>query len=143
MAIRRVALDLPPAWSPDDFFAGQETPRALFEAVQARLAPLEDVATHATKSEVAFHRHREFASVWTWDACVVGHQPPLVVTILLPRRDASPRWTQVVEQATGCFAHDLELWVPDDVDAQVADWLAEAWAAAAGNSRFPLGGGAG
>jgi hypothetical protein len=120
-----------PEWSPDDFFGGLETPRVLFEAVQARLVPLGDTTTRATKSQLGFHRRREFASVWTWDACVLGHQAPLVVTIVLPRHDASPRWTHVVEQAPGCFAHDLELWVPDDVDAQLAAWLAEAWAAAA------------
>lgn len=120
-----------PEWSPDDFFGGQETPRILFEAVQARLAPLADTTSHATRSQIAFHRKREFASVWTWDACVLGHQAPLVVTVVLPRRDASPRWTHVVDRAPECFAHDLELWVPDDVDAQLAAWLAEAWAAAA------------
>lgn len=122
---------MPSEWSPEDFFGGQETPRVLFEAVQARLAPLGDTTTRVTRGQIAFHRLCEFASVWTWDACVFGHQPPLVVTVVLPRRDASPRWTQVVEQAPGRFAHDLELWVPDDVDVQLAAWLAEAWAAAA------------
>lgn len=129
--VQGVVRDMQPESSPEDFFNGQETPRALFDAVHARLVPLGDMTTRATKSQIAFHRRREFASVWTWDACMPGHQAPLVVTIVLPRRDASPRWMQVVEHAPGCFAHDLELWVPDDVDAQLAAWLAEAWAAAA------------
>lgn len=50
---------------------------------------------------------------------------------LFASRDAAPRWKRVVEPAPGRFTHHLELYAPEDVDAEVVEWLAEAWRDAA------------
>ena len=55
---------------------------------------------------------------------------PLVLTVALRHLDTSPRWKEVVEPAPGRFTHHLELRSPDQVDAEVRDRLAEAWALA-------------
>jgi hypothetical protein len=52
---------------------------------------------------------------------------PLVLTVLLPWRDESPRWKQVVEPYPGRFTHHLELYETADIDEEVVGWLREAW----------------
>lgn len=118
------------ASSIEAYFDGKAASRVLFEAVMAQVATLAGTTIRATKSQVAFRRRRGFAWVWRPDDYLHGRHAPLVLTIGLPRRDASPRWKEVVEPRPGRFTHHLELWGPGDVDAQVAAWLAEAWAAA-------------
>ena len=54
----------------------------------------------------------------------------LVLTIFLRRRDASPRWKEIVEPVAGRFTHHLELNDTADIDEEVRDWLREAWEAA-------------
>jgi hypothetical protein len=54
----------------------------------------------------------------------------LVLTLSLRRRDASPRWKEIVEPAKGRFTHHLELRSPDEIDAEVRAWLARAWSGA-------------
>jgi len=56
---------------------------------------------------------------------------PLVLTLSLRRRDASPRWKEIVEPYPGRFTHHLELYSRDDIDDQVRLWLREAWGSAA------------
>jgi hypothetical protein len=53
--------------------------------------------------------------------------PPLVLSVFLRRRDASPRWKEVVEPARGRFTHHLELNALADLDDEVRTWLREAW----------------
>ncbi len=83
-----------------------------------------------TKSQIAWRRRRGFARVWTPDRYLHGDGAPLVLSVALPRRDASPRWKEVVEPRPGHWMHHLELRAEDDVDDDVAAWLREAWAAA-------------
>lgn len=51
----------------------------------------------------------------------------VIESVGLRRRDGSLRWKQVVEPAPGRFTHHLELRSVFDVDAEVRDWLQEAW----------------
>ncbi len=60
---------------------------------------------------------------------------PLVLTVLLGRRDGSPRWKEVVEPAPGRFTHHLELQTSAEIDDEVRAWLQEAWDAAGRRAR--------
>ncbi len=54
-----------------------------------------------------------------------------MLTLSFRFRDPSPRWKEIVEAAPGYFTHHLELFFPEEIDAEVRGWLAAAWAAAA------------
>ncbi|MCW5714613.1 MAG: hypothetical protein KIT43_08895 [Bauldia sp.] len=110
-----------------DYFDGNEAGRRIFRAVQRAMTGLEGVETRLSKSQTGFYRAHPFAAVWQPDQYLKGRRPPLVLTLFLRRRVASDRWKEVVEPSPGRFTHHLELRAPSDVDAEVRDWLAEAW----------------
>ena len=114
----------------DEFFAGREEPRCIFEALRSAVEALGPVQIRVTKSQVAFRRHRAFAWAWMPGAYLRGKHAPLVLTLALRRRDRSPRWKEIVEPAPGRFTHHLELYSAADIDGEVCSWLLEAWLAA-------------
>ncbi len=114
----------------DEFFAGRDESRLIFEAVREAVAAIGPAEIRATKSQVAFRRRRGFAYAWMPGMYLRRDDAPLVLTVGLRRRDGSPRWKQVVEPAPGRFTHHLELYAPAEVDAEVSSWLREAWEAA-------------
>jgi len=114
----------------DEFFAGHDDSRRVFEAVQEAVAQAGPADVRVTKSQVAFRRRTGFAFVWMPDMYLRPGDVPLVLTVGLRRRDGSPRWKQIVEPAPGRFTHHVELRDPSEVDDEVRAWLAEAWAAA-------------
>jgi hypothetical protein len=111
----------------DDFFAGQDASRRIFDALRAMVDAIGPAELRVTKSQVAFRRHRSFASAWMPSMYLRGERPPLVLTLALRYHDASPRWKQIVEPAPGRFTHHLELGSPDDLDDEVRAWLQAAW----------------
>ena len=112
----------------DAFFAGREpASRSLFEAVRVAVEVVGPAEIRATKSQVAFRRRFGFAWVWIPGQYLRGKTAPLVLTIDLHRRDASPRWKEVVEPRLGRFTHHLELYSGDQIDGEVREWLHEAW----------------
>jgi hypothetical protein len=116
--------------TPDEFFSGRELPRMLFAAVRREVEAVGAASIRVTKSQIGFRRRRGFAWVWMPGAYLRGRTAPLVLTISLPWRDASPRWKQIVEAAPGRFTHHLELYDATDVDEDVRGWLRQAWHAA-------------
>lgn len=114
----------------DEFFGDHGESRALFEAVRECVETVGDAGVRVSKSQVGFYRRTGFAYVWMPRQYLRTADVPLVLTVALRRRDASPRWKEVVEPAPGRFTHHLELRSSDEVDAEVRDWLAEAWALA-------------
>ena len=114
----------------DEFFAGWDESRMLFEVLRDAVDELEPVPLRVGKSQVAFSQRRAFAWAWIPGRYLRGAHAPLVLTVSLNRRDASPRWKQVVEPVPGRFTHHLELHAPEDIDDEVHAWLREAWAAA-------------
>jgi hypothetical protein len=80
-----------------------------------------------TKSQVAFRRTRAFAWAWMPGMYLRGDTAPLVLSVALRRRDASPRWKEIVEPAPGRFMHHLALYSPTEIDGDVLRWLQEAW----------------
>ncbi|MHB1017284.1 MAG: DUF5655 domain-containing protein [Coriobacteriia bacterium] len=114
----------------DDFFGDHDDSRLLFDAVRACVESIGDAELRVSKSQVGFYRRTGFASVWMPGQYLGKTGVPLVLTVALRRRDMSPRWKEVVEPAPGRFTHHLELRSPDQIDVEVRDWLAEAWALA-------------
>ena len=115
----------------DEYFAGHDEARRLFEPLRRVIETFEGVDMRVTKSQVAFYRHRAFAWAWIPGKYVRGRVAPLVLTLALPFRDPSPRWKEIVEPSPGRFTHHLELYSARDIDNEVRLWLHEAWTAAA------------
>jgi hypothetical protein len=115
----------------DEFFAGYEDSRQLFEVVRGAVDACGPAELRVTKSQIAFYRRRAFAWVWVPGRYLRGEVAPLVLTLSFPQRDPSLRWKEVVEPAPGRFTHHLELYTSADVDGQVRQWLRDAWLAAA------------
>jgi hypothetical protein len=114
----------------DEFFAGHQDSRRIFDTLQSAIDALGAVDSRVTKSQVAFRRRTAFAWAWMPGAYLRGRHAPLVLTLSLQRRDSSPRWKEVVEPTPGRFTHHLELRSAADIDGEVRSWLQEAWAAA-------------
>jgi hypothetical protein len=115
----------------EEFFAGQDASRQLFEAVRRAVEAIGPAELRIGKSQVSFRRRVAFAWVWRPGQYLRGKTAPLVLTLSFRRRDASPRWKEIVEPAPGRFTHHLELYASADIDAQVRGWLQDAWIAAA------------
>ena len=115
----------------DEFFAGREESRRLFDTLAAAVAALGPVDMQVSRSQVAFRRRRAFSWAWMPGQYLGGRHAPLVLTVALRRRDESPRWKQIVEPAPGRFTHHLELWSTEAIDDEVTAWLREAWEGAA------------
>lgn len=113
----------------DEFFTGYEQSRPLFDAVQALVDSLGETEMRVTKSQVAFAHGRPFAWAWVPDRYLGGGHAPLVLSVVLPVRDASARWKEVLEPTPGRFMHHLELGTVSDLDGEVLDWLRAARAA--------------
>ncbi len=114
----------------DEFLAGNAEAKALFEVVSQAILATGEASMHVSKSQIAFRRVRGFAWVWMPGMYLKRKVAPLVLTLALSERNASPRWKQVVESAPGRFVHHLELFSAADVDGEVRNWIRLAWLAA-------------
>jgi Domain of unknown function (DUF5655) len=114
----------------DEFFAGQEESRQIFEALETAVDALGPAELRISKSQIAFRRRKAFAWAWMPGRYLRGKHAPLVLTVALRRRDPSPRWKEIVEPVPQRFTHHLELYSPAEVDGEVGTWLREAWEAA-------------
>jgi hypothetical protein len=121
---------VPTATTLDEFFAGKDLSRQLFDGLRAALGRLGPAEMRVTMSQVAFRRARAFAWAWTPDRYLHGDHAPIVLTLSLPRRDRSKRWKEVVEPSPGRFMHHLELRSVEEIDEEVIAWLTEAWCSA-------------
>jgi hypothetical protein len=110
----------------DDFFAGYAGARPIFDALRAEIEASGDVEMLVTKSQIAFRSGTAFAWAWVPDRYLGGGRAPLVMSVTLSARDASPRWKQVVEPAAGRFMHHLELRSVEEIDDDVREWLRRA-----------------
>ena len=114
----------------EEFFAGREESRRLFEAIQRRVAHLGDVTMKVSKSQIAFRRKRNFAIVWVPGKYLDSRTAPLVLTLSFPHPDGSKRWKQIFQISPKRFTHHLEIFKETDIDAEVYGWLKLAWDAA-------------
>ena len=95
--------------------------------LQAAVAELGPVELRVGKSQISFRRRGAFAWAWVPDRYLRGGHAPLVLSVAFRRRDASPRWKEVVEPAPGRFMHHLELRDVAEIDSEVRQWLVEAY----------------
>ena len=114
----------------DEFFAGQDSSRQIFEAVRGAIEAIGPTTLRISKSQVSFRRRKAFAVVWMPGQYLRGRVAPLVLTLSFRSRDGSRRWKEIVEPAPGRFTHHLELYSTADIDDEVRGWLQEAWKAA-------------
>jgi hypothetical protein len=115
----------------DEFFEGQDGPRQLSETLRAVVNAIGSVQLRVTRSQLAFRRRKAFAWVWMPGKYLGGTPAPLVLTLSLHSRDASPRRKEIVEPSPRRFTHHLEFSSAKDIDDEVRDWLRDAWMTAA------------
>lgn len=119
--------------TPAAFFAGSPEGLAIHARVAGITSALGGVEERVTRSQVAFRRRRGFAYLWR-PGQYVHSDVPAVLSVALPERLDSPRWKEVVHPSPSTWMHHLEVRHPDEVDDEVAGWLARAWAAAGGQA---------
>jgi hypothetical protein len=83
-----------------------------------------------TRSQVAYRRRRAFAWTWLPGRWLSAPAAEVVLSIALARLDGSARWKEVVHPSARWWMHHLEVRSPEELDDEVAAWLAEAWSAA-------------
>lgn len=116
----------------DEYFSLYPASRSIFDTLRNVIDKIGPSTMMVTKSQISFRREKIFAWVWIPAKYLHGKTAPLVLTLSLPRRDASPRWKEVVEAHPGRFTHHLELHNTSDIDDQVGNWLIDAWREAGG-----------
>ena len=79
-----------------------------------------------SRSQVAFRRRRGFAYLWLPGRYLARTGADVVLSIVLDRRDSSPRWKEVAHPAPTHWMHHLEVRDAAVIDEQVAKWLGEA-----------------
>lgn len=114
------------------WFADSPLGLEIHRRVLALLAPLGTPGIRVTKTQVAFRGRRAFAWIWLPGTWLRRPQAEVVLSVALPRRDASPRWKEVVRPSPRAWMHHLEIRDVADLDDEVAAWLKEAWEAAGG-----------
>jgi hypothetical protein len=110
----------------EELFAGHPAALAVLGAVRAAVEGIGGAQMRVTRSQVAFRRRRGFAYVWRPGQYLSRPSAEAVVSIVLDRRDGSPRWKEVVRPAAAHWMHHLEVDDPAEVDDEVVRWLAEA-----------------
>ena len=112
-----------PAMTLEEYFAtGPERERPIFEAVLAHVSTVGPVHVEPVSVGIFLKRARSFAELrpmTRWQALSFG----------LPRRVVHPRITRTMVGSATSTWHVVRLVTPDDVDAQVCDWLTEAYLA--------------
>ena len=113
----------------EEFFGHDRVALDLARAVIELIDRTGAVESRVTKSQVAFRSRKGFAYLWC-PGRYVASDVPVVLSIALPERLDSSRFKSVVHPAPRVWMHHLELRGIDQVDAEVADWLATAHQAA-------------
>ncbi len=114
----------------EEYFAGYEPSRQLFDVVRQAIEACGLSEMRVTKSQIAFARRKPFAWLWIPGRYLHREAAPLVLTLGFRQKDPSPRWKEIVEPYPGRFTHHLELYSVTDIDNEVRNWLLAAWKAA-------------
>jgi len=106
----------------DAHFAGCDPQvREIFDRILAALERLGPVAVLAEKSRIALHARMSFAAFTPRRHWLNGH-------VVLAERLDSPRFTRIETYSPRNVLHAFRLDRADQVDAEVLDWLARAYA---------------
>jgi hypothetical protein len=112
--------------TPEQHFAGHPVALAVFGAVRDVVDQLGGAEIRTTKSQVAFRRRRGFAYLWRPGRYLAEPQADVVLSVVLGRRDGSPRWKDIAHPSPMQWMHHLEVSDPAEIDAEVEGWLREA-----------------
>ena len=110
------------------FLGGDPRKIAIFEAYEGAVLSCGESAMRVTKTQVSWGNPFLFAMLSHPRRAADRRAGALLATFGLHRRLDSPRILQAVEPYPGRWTHHLLLARPEEVDGEVAAWLAEAWA---------------
>ena len=110
------------------FLGGDPGKIAIFEAYEGAVLSCGESAMKVTKTQVSWGNPYLFAMLSHPRRAADRRAGALLATFGLHRRLDSPRILQAVEPYPGRWTHHLLLARPEEVDGEVAVWLAEAWA---------------
>lgn len=119
-----------PPIDPESLFADEPGAAEAYGVVRAMLEAFGPIEVRTTRSQVAFRRRRGFAYLWLPIPWARRPEVLLVLSIALGREVLSPRWKQVAHPTPSIWMHHLEVRAIPDLDAQVVEWLREAYAQA-------------
>ena len=110
------------------FLGGDPGKIAIFEAYEGAVLSCGESAMRVTKTQISWGNPYLFAMLSHPRRAADRRAGALLATFGLHRRLDSPRILQAVEPYPGRWTHHLLLARPEEVDGEVAAWLAEAWA---------------
>jgi hypothetical protein len=106
----------------DDHFAAAEPQvRATFDAIVSTVRSFGPVEVLAEKSRIALHVRMSFAAFVVRRRWLDGH-------VVLARQVDSPRFRRIEVYSPRNVLHAFRLSAPEQVDAEMVAWLAEAYA---------------
>jgi hypothetical protein len=94
------------------------------------VAGLGPATVRLTSAQIALRRRIGFAWLWLPGRWLARPRAEVVLSIGLRTHVASPRFKEVVEPYPGRWMHHLEVPGIDQLDDEVAGWLASAFDAA-------------
>jgi hypothetical protein len=109
-----------------EFVAGLPVGQAVLERLRTLVDLCGGAEERVGRSQVAFRQRRGFAYLWRPGQYLAHPGADLVVSIALGRRVDSARFKQVVQVSPHHWMHHLEVRSAEDLDEEVAAWLAEA-----------------
>ena len=118
------------ASTPEELFRDSPAGMELYRAAHRLITTTVAASVRTTTNQVAFRSRRGFAYVWN-PRRHLKTDVPAVLSIALPRRIDSPRFKEIVHPSPNVWMHHLELRTAAELDAEVAEWLTEAYEAAA------------
>jgi hypothetical protein len=105
----------------DEHFAGKPPAiRAIFDRVLAVAERNGAVTVLPERTRIALQARMSFAALQPRRAWLDGH-------VVLARRRQDPRFTRIETFSARNHLHAFRLTAPEEVDEEVADWLAEAY----------------
>ena len=110
------------------FLGGDPGKIAIFEAYEGAVLSCGESAMRVAKTQISWGNPFPFAMLSHPRRAADRKAGALLATFGLHRRLDSPRILQAVEPYPGRWTHHLLLARPEEVDGEVAAWLAEAWA---------------
>ena len=110
------------------FLGGDPGKIAIFEAYEGAVLSCGESTMKVAKTQVSWGNPYLFAMLSHPRRAADRKAGALLATFGLHRRLDSPRIFQAVEPYPGRWTHHLLLARPEEVDGEVAAWLAEAWA---------------
>src|SRR5687768_10315894 len=112
--------------TPEEHFAGHPVALAVLRVVAGVIDDVGGARIRTTKSQVAFRRSRGFAYLWLPGRYLAKPAADVVLSVVLGRRDGSPRWKEVAHPSPTQWMHHLEVTDPAQIDGEVEAWLREA-----------------